>query len=91
MFFVLESNKEKRKYDHNLCLTKKSRNATTVQIREPLSFFFENTSKLNKEEICFYWQRNHLQRNFEEGMRLLGLQCCVSPSGIQKSANIRGW
>jgi hypothetical protein len=55
-------------------------------MKEPLSFFFENTAKLNNEEICFYSQRNYLQRNFEEGMRLLGLQFCVLPSGIKESA-----
>ena len=37
MYFVLESNREKWKDDYNLCLTKKFRNATIMQIREPLS------------------------------------------------------
>lgn len=55
-----------------------------------INFFSKNTTEFNNEEIRFYSQRNYLQRNFEEGMRRLGLQCCVLPSGIQESANIGG-
>lgn len=50
MYFVLESNREKGKYDYNLCLTNKFRNVTIVQIRE-LLIFFENTAKLNNEYV----------------------------------------